>query len=123
MPVALEYRSDHLLLRMVGPTALASLRRVLFVPYSNIASVEVGEPRWPSAFGPRVGTHLPKVIASGTFSDWRLKDRRFLHFDRNSGEVLTIRLLGHPSFDEISVEVRDPHAARKELEARRAPHA
>lgn len=119
MPVALEYRSDHLLLRMVGPAALASLKRVLFVPYSDIADVVVEAPRWPPTFAPRVGTHMPGFIASGSFWNWKLGDRRFLHYERSTNRVLTLRLRGHPSFDEISVEVREPDAAAKELEARR----
>lgn len=119
MPVALEYRSDHLLIRLVGPAALTSLRRAVVVPYSDIDRVDVEPPRWPPAFSNRIGTHLPGYIASGTFMTWKFEHRRFLHFDRKTSRVLTIRLKGHPAFEEISVDARDPDAAKKELETHR----
>lgn len=120
MPIAIEYRSDHVQLRMVGPAALSSLRRVIVVPYSSIALVDVEPPRWPPILANRIGTHMPGVIVSGTFMSWRFGHKRFLHFDRNTRRVLTLRLAGHPTFEEVSVEVRDAEAAKKELDARRA---
>lgn len=116
MPVALDYKSDHLVVRLVGPSVLASLRRNIVIPYSDIREVLIEEPRWPSIVKEwRIGTHLPGVVAQGLFSTWNGKHRRFLHFDRNTTRALTLRLEGHPDFHEVSVEVRDPEAAQKEL--------
>lgn len=117
MPIALEYKSDHLLVRLVGGTTLSSLRRTIVVPYSDIRSVEVEAPRWPSMLKEwRIGTHFPDVVAHGVFIPWKGgRPRRFLHFNKGTQRVLTIHLEGHPDHDEISVEVRDPDAARKEL--------
>lgn len=119
MPVALDYKSDHLVVRLVGNAVLTSLRRNVVVPYSDIRRVEVEAPRWPSMIKEwRVGTHLPNVIAHGLFSTWDMKQKRFLHFNKDTTRVLTLHLDGHPDFHEISVEVRDPDAAQKELAAR-----
>lgn len=119
MPVALEYKSDHLLLRLVGRSALTCLRRSVVIPYSDIVGVEVEAPRWPSLIKEwRIGTHLPSVIAHGLFSTWDGKHKRFLHYERDTTRALTIRLVGHPDFHEVSVEVRDPDAAQKELASR-----
>lgn len=119
MPVALEYYSDHVLIRMVGAASLSSLRRSIVVPYSDIAAVEVAAPEWPTSLANRVGTHLPRVVASGTFMNWKFGERRFLHFDRKTSEVLKLDLAGHPDFIGIQVEVKDPRAARVELDKRR----
>jgi len=66
----------------------------------------------------RIGTHLPNVIAHGLFVPWTGGARRFVHFDRKTERVLTIHLDGHPDYAEVSVEVRDPDAAQKELQNR-----
>ncbi|HUR69433.1 MAG TPA: hypothetical protein VM370_09320 [Candidatus Thermoplasmatota archaeon] len=121
MPVALEYKADHLLLRLVGRSALTSVRRSVVIPYSDIARVEVEAPRWPSMIKEwRIGTHWPNYVAHGLFATWDGKHKRFLHYDRDTTRVLTIRLEGHPDFNEVSVEVRDPDAAQKELSTRAA---
>lgn len=116
MPVALDYKSDHLVIRLVGRSVLSSLRRNVVIPYSDIRSVSIDAPRWPSMIKEwRIGTHIPGIIAHGLFSTWDLKHKRFLHYDRDSKRVLTLVLEGHPDFHEVSVEVRDPDAAQKEL--------
>lgn len=116
MPVALDYKSDHLVVRLVGSSVLSTLRRSVVVPYSDIRGAEVEAPRWPSLVKEwRIGTHMPGYIAHGTFVTWIGAHRRFVHFDRKTERVLTIRLAGHPDFEEISVEVRDPEAAAREL--------
>ena len=119
MPVALDYKTDHLVVRLVGRSILSSVRRNVLVPYSDIQAVRIEAPQWPHLFKEwRVGTHVPNWIAHGLFSTWDLSRRRFLHFDRDTTRVLTLVLNGHPDFDEISVEVRDPDAAEKELAAK-----
>jgi hypothetical protein len=119
MPVALDYKSDHLVVRLVGRSVVTSIRRNIVIPYSDIRRVEVEPPRWPSMWKElRVGTHFPGVIAHGLFTSWDLKHKRFVHFDKGSSRVLTLRLEGHPDFQEVSVEVRDPDAAQKELSGR-----
>lgn len=119
MPVALDYKSDHLVLRLVGNSVLTALRRNVVVPYSDIQRVDVESPRWPSMIREwHIGTHLPNVIAHGLFSTWDMKHKRFVHFNKGTTRVLTLWLDGHPDFQEISVEVRDPDAAQKELASR-----
>ena len=119
MPVALDYKSDHLVVRLVGASVLSALRRNVVIPYSDIRSVDVEAPRWPSMIKEwRIGTHIPNVIAHGFFSTWDMKHKRFLHYNKDSTRVLTLRLEGHPDFQEVSVEVRDPDAAQKELATR-----
>lgn len=119
MPVTLEYKTDHLLVRLVGRSALTAARRNLVLPYSDIVGAQVEPPRWPSFVKEwSIGTHLPRIIAHGYFSTWNAKQRRFLHIDRDTQRVLTIRLEGHPDLDEVSVEVNDPDAAQKEIAGR-----
>ena len=119
MPVALDYKSDHLVVRLVGRSVLTSIRRSIVVPYSAISRVEVEAPRWPSLVKEwRVGTHMPSLIAHGLFSTWKGGHKRFLHFEKTTTQVLTIHREGHPDFHEVSVEVRDPIAARDELAKR-----
>lgn len=121
MPVAVEYYSDHVVFRMVGPAAVSSLRRTVLVPYSRIREARVERPPWPSMVREwRVGAHVPGLLASGYFSTWDRRRRRFLHFDRGASHVLTLALEGHPSYDEVSLQLADPEAARKELDARAA---
>lgn len=116
MPVALDYKSDHLVVRLVGSSVLTSARRSVVIPYSAITAVEVEAPRWPSLVKEwRLGTHMPGLIAHGLFQTWDAKQKRFLHFERKTARVLTIKLAGHPDFTEVSVEVREPDAAQKEL--------
>lgn len=119
MPIALEYKSDHLVVRLVGRSFLTAMRRSIVVPYSDIRRVDVESPRWPSMVKEwRIGTHLPNVIAHGLFVTWTGGRRRFVHFERDTERVLTIHLEGHPDFTEVSIEVRDPEAAQKELQTR-----
>lgn len=118
MPVALDYKSDHLVIRLVGPSVITAVRRNVVVPYSDIRRVDVESPRWPSLWKEwRVGTHVPGRIAHGLFAPWTGGPKRFVHFDKSTERVLTIHLEGHPDFQEISVEVRDPFAAQKELQS------
>lgn len=119
MPVALDYKSDHLVLRLVGRSVITAVRRNVVVPYSDIRRADVESPRWPSMLREwRIGTHIPNLIAHGLFATWNGAQKRFLHFDRETTRVLTIHLDGHPDFTEISVEVREPEAAQKELSTR-----
>ncbi|HVM45731.1 MAG TPA: hypothetical protein VM582_07320 [Candidatus Thermoplasmatota archaeon] len=121
MPVALDYKSDHLVVRLVGSSVLTAMRRNVVVPFSDITRVEVEAPQWPSLVKEwRVGTHLPGVIAHGLFSTWDGTRKRFLHYNKGTARVLTLHLEGHPDFHEISVEVRDPDAAQKEIAGRTA---
>lgn len=118
MPVALDYKSDHLVVRLVGSSVLTTVRRSVVVPYSSLRRVDVESPRWPSVWKEwRIGTHVPGQIAHGLFVAWSGGHRRFVHFDKKTERVLTIHLEGHPDFHEVSVEVRDPFAAQKELQA------
>lgn len=121
MPIALDYKSDHLVVRLVGSSVLTSARRSVVIPYSDIIAADVEAPQWPSLVKEwRIGTHVPGLVAHGYFQTWDGKQKRFLHFDRKTSRVLTIKLAGHPDFTEVSVEVRDPEAAQKELLNRNA---
>ena len=121
MPVALDYKSDHLVVRLVGRSVLTALRRNVVIPYSDVKDARIEAPRWPSVVKEwRVGTHFPRLIAHGLFSTWDMKTKRFLHFEKDTARVLTIVLEGHPDFQEVSVGVRDPEAAQKEILSRTA---
>lgn len=116
MPVALEYKSDHLVIRLVGRSFLTAARRAVLVPYSDITRIDVETPRWPTLTeGWWIGALVPEAIAHGAFARWSGGERRFLHFESRTQRVLTIHLAGHPDFAEVSIEVRDPDAARAEL--------
>lgn len=120
MPVALDYKSDHLVVRMVGPAIFSTIRRSIVIPYSDIRDALVEAPRWPSVVKEwRLGTHFPGLVAHGTFVTWKGSHRRFLFYERSTTRALTIKLEGHPDFEEVSIEVRDPDAAQKELLSRR----
>ena len=119
MPVALDYKSDHLVVRLVGSSILTAVRRNIVIPYSDIRRVDVESPRWPSLVKDwRIGTHWPDKIAHGLFVAWNGGNKRFLHFDGKTDRVLTLHLEGHPDFHEVSVEVREPSAAQQELSKR-----
>lgn len=119
MPVSLDYKSDHLVIRLVGRSVITALRRNVLIPYSSISGVQVEAPRWPSAIKAwRIGTHLPGIIAHGTFTTWQQKHRRFCHFEKATRQVVTLRLSGHPQFDEVSIDARDPLAVQTELQRR-----
>lgn len=121
MPVALEYRSDHLVARMVGPRLLTSLRRSIVVPYSAIRRVDVESPRWPHPLdGWWLGAYVPKMFATAAYTRWRGGERRFVCFGRRADRVLTLHLRDHATFDEVSLEVADPFSAQKELASRAA---
>ena len=117
-----ELRSDHLLVHLEGPAAALAPHRDVVIPFSDIVDARAEPPQWPSATGQwQIATYLPGVVAVGDFHEWDGK-RRLLAFDRSTKETLTIKLNGHPSFDEISVQVEGAAALADQL-AQRSGHS
>lgn len=113
-----EIRSDHLLLHLEGPAATLAPHRDVVVPFSDIVQARAEPPRWPTAAGQwQIAAYVPRVVAVGDFHQWDGK-RRLLAFDRKTRETLTLKLAGHPSFDEISVQVEGARALAEKLEQR-----
>ena len=110
-PATLEFHHDHLALKLEGVHAAEAMRRAIVVPYSTIGNAEVQEPEWPGLVDHyQVGSFLPGVLARGTFVEWSGR-RRFLDIGRDTKRALTIKLSGHPEFDEVTVDLPDPGAA------------
>lgn len=112
----LAFGADHLLVELPGAEGVLSAKRHLILPYSTIDRAALEAPHWPALLDVKLGTALPGYVAKGSFR--RGEERRFLHFDRGAGEVLTLRLAGHPEFDEVELDVDDPEIALRELEHR-----
>jgi len=102
-----ELRSDHLVLHLEGPAAAPAPRRDVVVPFSDIVGAQAAPPRWPSITGQwQIATYVPGVLAVGDFHEWN-GHRRLLAIDRGTKQALTLRLAGHPAYDEICVEAED----------------
>ena len=111
---------DHLHLRLDRMASVLTVSGDLVVPYSTIESVDVVPPEWPPAFTPwRVGTHFPGLVAKGRFGRSFRGPRRFLWLERGTTRVLRLRLRGHPTYEEIALDVPDAEPLREALEARR----
>lgn len=106
-PPRVEIHTDHLLIKLEGVDRVAAMKGSLVVPYSTIASAAVASPEWPAVVTPwRLGTHLPGVVAKGTFREWNGR-RRFLDIDRGTKHALKLQLHGHPDYDEVELDVAD----------------
>ena len=115
-----ELRADHLLVHLEGPAAVIAPHRDVVVPFSDIVEARTEEPRWPTATGQwQIAAYLPRVVAVGDFHEWNGK-RRLLAFDRKTKETLTLKLNGHPDFDEISIQADGARAIADDI-AGRAP--
>lgn len=102
-----ELRPDHLLVKLEGPAAAFAPHRNVLIPFSDIVDARVDAPRWPTPTKQwSIATYVPGVVAVGDFHE-RGGNRRLLAFDRNSERTLTIKLAGHPSYDEVSVDTPD----------------
>lgn len=117
--VPVEVHKDHLLVRLEGMGFLSTLRRSITVPYSTITRIEVGRPEWPDFFeGWRIGTHVPGLVARGTFVTWK-GVRRFWWVGRSTKATITLHLAGHPDFRKMVLDVEDPEGLEKQVEQRR----
>lgn len=115
-PPRVELQKDHLVVRLEGLAAVSSLRRTVLVPYSTIENAEVGEPRWPRAREQArwLGTLVPGRLAQGSFVQ-RGGQRRFVDLERDASQALTIRLSGHPEYDEITLALPDAGEVLQEI--------
>lgn len=116
-----EVNEDHLRIRLDRIASITTLTGDVVVPYSSIASVEVGPPEWPPFFPAwRVGVHMPPAfVAKGRFASSFRGPRRFLWLERRTTRVLRLRLAGHPQFSEVQLDVPDAEALRERIESRR----
>lgn len=114
-PPRVEFRNDHLILKLEGVRSVEAARRAIVIPYSTIENAEVKTPHWPGVMdGWKYGAHLPGLVARGTFVAWSGR-RRFLDIDRKTKQALTLRLEGHAEFDEVEVDVPDAGEALGEI--------
>lgn len=114
-----EIRPDHLLLRLDGAASALAPRREVVVPFSDIVDATTEAPRWPSLAGQwQIAAYVPGVIAVGDFHEWNGK-RRLLALDRHTKRSLTLRLEGHPAYDEITIQSEDAEALASRLAGER----
>lgn len=125
MPTSrIELRSDHAIVHLEGRKAALAPHREVVIPYSDIVEAKAERPAWPTLAGQwQIAAYLPRVVAVGDFHDWGGR-KRLLAIDRATSEALTIKLAGHPLYDEITIDARDAtllagelqkHAARDEV--------
>lgn len=100
-----EIHDDHLLIRFDGTAGVAAMKRSLVVPYSTIASAALAQPHWPGVLDVRAGVNVPRRLAMGTFKGWTSGERRLLDLHRGTTQALTLKLDGHPQYDEIELDV------------------
>jgi len=116
-----EPHEDHLVIRLDALHSVAALRRQIIVPYSTIAEARVGDPEWPAFFtNLRNGTHVPGLIALGSFRGIVTGERAFVDLARDTKRALTLKLDGHPEYDRVEVDARGTEEALHELGRHRA---
>lgn len=101
----IEFHEDHLAIRLEGMQRVEAMRRAVVVPYGTIENAQVAPPSWPGITTVRVGTHVPQLVACGSFHEnaqWR-----FLDIRRETHEALTLYLKDHAEFDELTLDVPD----------------
>ncbi len=94
---------DHLAVTLGVPESVLALRRRIIVPYSLIRSAIAGDGPKILWVAVRVGTHVPRRFAAGTF--WRFGGRHFYFYGRGD-TTLHLRLKDH-EFVDIIVSVQD----------------
>lgn len=114
-----ELNADHLRVKLDPASRILGVAGSFVVPYSTVAQAEVVEPKVPGIFDQWLhGLHLPGKVARGRFIGWKGR-RRFLWFDAKTTRALRLELRGHPAYDEVLVDIPDPDAALKRIEAAR----
>lgn len=111
-----EFHHDHLLVKLDPRASIVGFAGSVLVPYSTVATAEIVEPKIPGIFDQWLhGLHVPGRIAHGRFIDWKGK-RRFLWIEGKTPRALRLTLRGHPSYDELLIDVPEPDAALKRIE-------
>lgn len=118
MPREIAFGEDALDIRYTGLDRLIVFLRRLRVPYSRIASVEIGLEQVPRFPAWRVGTAVP-------FTDiWRGRfggqgERWFMDFhDRRKAVVARLRPSSDDRLTIVALQTEDPEEFAAELEAR-----
>ncbi len=115
--VEISIREDSLLVEVQGMHKLWALKSTLQVPLADVVSVRHDPERATRAFpGLRVpGTHIPTVYTAGTYyqSDFRPDFWTVRHPE----QAIVIQCSDSAAYDEIIVEVADPAATVKSIEA------
>jgi hypothetical protein len=120
VPRRIDLLDDALLLRYSGISAVAGLRRVVRVPYSNIRRIGVGLSDPPGALTWRVGLSTPPF---GTTQRGRFRRQggwSFLDVDDRE-RAIVLDLEGH-ELNRVALTVDDPETLARRLRER-APHA
>lgn len=114
----LEFNQDHMVVRFGGMDAFAGLARTILIPYSTIQTADVGAPEWPGltkAWG--AGLRMPPLVLKGSIGDKPLGPYdRFFWQDRGTNEVLRLKLVGHPRYREVHLDVEEARAALERVE-------
>lgn len=114
-----EFTQDHILVSLDRWTKLATISGSFAVPYSTVRDASVAQPRIPGVTDQWLhGLHVPGVVAKGRFLGWK-GERRFLWIERNTTRALVLKLVGHPSYDEVVLGSQEADAWLKRLEAAR----
>lgn len=117
---AVEVLNDHLKISFHGVDVAIGLVRSIVVPFSTIASADVAPPTWPKlteAFG--AGLRAPPLVLKGSIGKMLGPWDRFYWQDRRTDRVLRLRLVGHPRYQEINLDVEDPDALLERIEVQR----
>ena len=112
--VEITVDGDKLMLDVQGLDKLWSLKSRLEIPLRNIRGVKADSDVARKPQGLRApGTYLPGVITAGTFH----QDGKRVFWDvHNAGNAIVIELVDE-RYAQLVVEVADPTAAIKQIEA------
>lgn len=113
---SIQFTQDHIRVEMDRWTKLATVAGSFTIPYSTVQQASVEAPRIPGIADTWLhGLHLPGVVAKGRFLGWN-GERRFLWIERASTRALTLKLVGHPQYDEVVLASADADAWLSRLE-------
>jgi hypothetical protein len=113
-------QGDRLRIEFPGWDAVWTLRRRVDLPLATVTGVQVESRAAALAAKPLLrmpGTELPGVIVAGTYRSPRSRPQ--LWCVRRARAVLTIDLADPAPFGRIVLEVPDPAATARDLQAKR----
>jgi hypothetical protein len=111
-----EITGDTLHLYVQGMDKVWALKSQLSIPLRHITAIRVDEEIvkkwWHGLKLP--GTHIPFVITAGTF----YQDGKRVFWDIHHPKEAVILSLDHETYNELVIEVDDPAAFVREVEAK-----
>jgi len=106
--VEVSIHTDNALFNVKGLHKLWAFKSQLQIPLSHIKSIrqdpKVLKGWWKGFRSP--GTHVPGLIAAGTF----LREDKRIFWDVHHAENALIIELEHDEYDELTIEVENPAA-------------